>query len=72
LQALYFDALRNYDNLKFSLVKESPLLTIIEDTELPIFTLPYRWGKIISIGTLLGFLLGCFTAYLRYLYRINY
>jgi hypothetical protein len=72
LQALYFDALRNYDNLKFSLVKESPLLTIIEDTELPIFTLPYRWGKIISIGTLLGFLLGCFIAYLRYLYRINY
>lgn len=72
LQALYFDALRNYDNLKFSLVKESPLLTIIEDSELPIFTIPYRWGKIIAIGLILGFLIGCFAAYLRYLYRINY
>jgi hypothetical protein len=72
LQALYFEALRNYDNLKFSLVKESPLLTIIEDSELPIFTLPYRWGKIMAIGLVLGFLLGCFVAYLRYLYRINF
>lgn len=72
LQALYFDALRNYDNLKFSLVKESPLLTIIEDSELPIFTLPYSWGKIIAIGFILGFLLGCFIAYLRFLYRLNY
>ncbi len=72
LQALYFEALRNYDNLKFSLVKESPLLTIIEDSELPIFALPYRWGKIISIGTILGFLLGCFAAYIRFLYRVNF
>jgi hypothetical protein len=72
LQAMYFEALRNYDNLKFSLVKEAPLLTIIEDSELPIFVLPYRWGKIMLIGTLLGFLLGCFFAYLRYLYRLNF
>ena len=72
LQAMYFEALRNYDNLKFSLVKEAPLLTIIEDSELPIFVLPYKWGKIMLIGTLLGFLLGCFGAYLRFLYRINY
>jgi hypothetical protein len=72
LQALYFESLRNYDNLKFSLIKESPLLTIIEDSELPIFFIPYRWGKIITIGIILGFLLGCFTAYLRYLYRINF
>lgn len=72
LQALYFESLRNYDNLKFSLIKESPLLTIIEDSELPIFFVPYRWGKIIIIGFILGFLLGCFTAYLRYLYRTNF
>jgi uncharacterized protein involved in exopolysaccharide biosynthesis len=72
LQNMYFEALRNYDNLKFSLVKEAPLLTIIEDSELPIFVLPYKWGKIMLIGTLLGFLLGCFLAYLRFLYRINY
>ncbi len=72
LQAMYYEALRNYDNLKFSLVKEAPLLTIIEDSELPIFVLPYKWGKIMLIGTLLGFLLGCFLAYLRFLYRINY
>ncbi len=72
LQALYFEALKNYDNLKFSLIKESPLLTIIEDSELPIFVVPYSWGKIIFIGTFLGFLLGCFLAYLIFLYRINY
>lgn len=72
LQSLYFEALRNYDNLKFSLVKEAPLLTIIEDSELPIITLPYKWGKIIAIGTILGFLLGCFAAYLRFLYKLNF
>jgi hypothetical protein len=72
LQSLYFEALRNYDNLKFSLVKEAPLLTIIEDSELPIITLPYKWGKIIIIGTLLGFIIGCFAAYLRFLYKVNF
>ncbi|MBP6054119.1 MAG: hypothetical protein KA527_00630 [Cytophagaceae bacterium] len=72
LQSLYFEALRNYDNLKFSLVKEAPLLTIIEDSELPIITLPYKWGKIIVIGTLLGFILGCFAAYVRFLYKVNF
>ncbi len=72
LQSMYFEALRNYDNLKFSLVKESPLLTIIEDSELPIFVLPYQWGKIIAIGTLLGFLFGCLGAYFVQIYRLNY
>ena len=36
LQAMYLESVRNLDNLRFSLIKESPLLNIISDTELPL------------------------------------
>lgn len=72
LQSLYFEAIKIYDNLKFSLVKESPLLTIIENTELPIIALPYKYGKIISIGTIVGFILGCLISYIRNIYITNF
>ncbi|MBP6386916.1 MAG: hypothetical protein KA313_04335 [Pseudarcicella sp.] len=32
---LYFEAMKTLDNLRFSLVKETPLMTIIDDAELP-------------------------------------
>ena len=68
LQSMYFEAVRNYDNLKFSLIKESPLFTIITDPELPLPFEPYRWGRVTIIGLLLGFFLSCFYLYLKQIY----
>jgi hypothetical protein len=68
LQSMYFEAVRNYDNLKFSLIKESPLFTIITDTELPLPFEPYRWGRVTIIGLLFGFFLSCFYLYLKQIY----
>jgi hypothetical protein len=68
LQTMYFEAVRNYDNLKFSLIKESPLFTIISDTELPLPFEPYRWGRVTIIGLLLGFFISCFYLYLKQIY----
>jgi hypothetical protein len=68
LQGLYFEASRNLDNLKFSLVKEAPLLTIIEDTELPILRGNYTYGPVTFISVLISFILTCFVIYLYNLY----
>jgi hypothetical protein len=72
LQGLYFEASRNLDNLRFSLVKESPLLTIIEDTELPIITKEYSYGAVTLISVILSFIVTCFSIYLYNLYKENY
>ena len=69
LQTMYFEAVRNLDNLKFSLVKESPLLTIITDTELPLPFDPYLWGRVTAISIFLGFFISCFILYLKQLYN---
>ncbi|MEA5139846.1 GumC domain-containing protein [Arcicella rigui] len=57
LQGMYFEAVRNLDNLKFSMVKESPLLTRIDDPELPISKDPSPNSKSVIIGGVLGFFL---------------
>lgn len=57
LQSMYFDAVRSLDQLRFSMVKEAPLLTIIDDSELPIgadFVVNNR-GR--YIGAFIGFIL---------------
>ena len=69
LQTMYFEAVRNYDNLKFSLIKESPLFTIITDTELPLPFQPYKWGRVTILGLLIGFFLSCFYLYLKQIFE---
>lgn len=69
LQAMYLESVRNLDNLKFSLIKESPLLNIISDTELPLTQSPKSKGTITLLGILLGFIFSCFIAYLINLYK---
>ncbi|RVU26694.1 hypothetical protein EOJ36_01480 [Sandaracinomonas limnophila] len=54
LQGLYNEAIRNYDNYKFSLAKETPLVNIISKSDLPTYTNPYRWGFLTVFGTLVG------------------
>ena len=72
LQGLYFEAARNLDNLRFSLVKEAPLLTIIEDTELPILASEYRYGTVTTISVIIAFAISCFSIYLYNLYKEYY
>jgi len=69
LQGMYLESVRNLDNLKFSLIKESPLLNIISDTELPLSPTPKSKGTITFLGTLLGFFFSCIIVYLIKLYK---
>jgi hypothetical protein len=69
LQTMYLEAVRNLDNLKFSLIKESPLLNIISDTELPLKPSPKSSGFIPLLGALLGFFFSCVIIYLINLYK---
>jgi len=69
LQTMYLEAVRNLDNLKFSLIKESPLLNIISDTELPLKPSPKSTGFIPLLGALLGFFFSCVIIYLINLYK---
>jgi hypothetical protein len=72
LQGLYFEASRNLDNLRFSLVKEAPLLTIIEDTELPILASEYRYGAVTTLSVIIAFAITSFAVYLYNLYMEYY
>jgi hypothetical protein len=57
LQGMYFEALKNLDNLNFSMAKETPLLTRIDDAELPISPEPDPTKKGLIIGSIIGLLL---------------
>jgi uncharacterized protein involved in exopolysaccharide biosynthesis len=57
LQGMYFEAMKNLDNLNFSMAKETPLLSRIDDAELPISPEPDATKKGIIIGSIIGLLL---------------
>lgn len=57
LQGMYFEALKNLDNLKFSIAKETPLFNRIDDAELPISPEPAPTKKGTIIGSMIGLLL---------------
>jgi len=57
LQGMYQEAVRNLDNLRFSMVKESPLFTKIDDSELPIGADITLKGKGIKLGGTIGLIL---------------
>jgi hypothetical protein len=57
LQGMYQEAVRNLDNLRFSMVKESPLFTRIDDSELPIGADITLKGKGIKLGGTIGLIL---------------
>lgn len=69
LQTMYLESVRNYDNLKFSLVKETPLFTIISEPELPGEDFKYTWGPVSVIATLLGVVLTIFVQYVISVYK---
>jgi hypothetical protein len=69
IQGMYLEAVRNYDNLKFSLVKEAPLFNVISDTELPLINNKHSWGPIIMVGFFLGFLISALIVYIIGVYK---
>jgi hypothetical protein len=72
LQGLYFEALRNLDNINLSMAKETPLFTKIDDVELPISPEPDPTKKGLIIGGLLGFFISIiYVAFKQTLKEIN-
>ena len=72
LQGMYFESLKNLDNLKFSMAKETPLLNRIDDAELPISPEPNPTKKGIILGSIIGLLLGIiYVAFKQSLNEIN-
>jgi hypothetical protein len=69
IQAMYLESVRNYDNLKFSQVKEAPLFNVISDTELPLITNKHSWGPITMVGFFLGFLISALIVYIIGVYK---
>ncbi|MHA8049899.1 hypothetical protein V7S79_02150 [Aquirufa sp. ROCK-SH2] len=69
LQTMYLEAVRNYDNLKFSLVKETPLFNLISEPELPGDGFKYKWGPVTLIATLIGIALSIFIQYTISVYK---
>jgi len=72
LQGMYFESLKNLDNLKFSMAKETPLLSRIDDAELPISREPDPIKKGVIIGSVIGLLLAIiYIAFKQSLNEIN-
>jgi hypothetical protein len=72
LQGMYFEAMKNLDNLNFSMAKESPLLSRIDDAELPISPEPDPTKKGLIIGSIIGLLLAIiYVAFKESLREIN-
>jgi hypothetical protein len=72
LQGMYFEAMKNLDNLNFSMAKETPLLSRIDDAELPISPEPDPTKKGIIIGSIIGLLLAIiYVAFKESLKEIN-
>jgi hypothetical protein len=67
LQTLYFGALQNVENMRLSLIREAPLLTLIEPVALPL----YREVKS-TIGLQIGLIIGIFLSFVIVFLRETY
>ena len=68
VSTMYFEAIRSYENLRVSLIKETPLFTIIEPVHLPLVSKQAK-GNGLPIGSFLGVLLGLIAIYVKSLYQ---
>lgn len=68
LQQLYAESLRNYDNLKFSLLKETPLINIVSKSDFPSIIPEKRFGKITCLALVIGFMVSLLFLFIRNLY----
>ncbi|GAB4045233.1 hypothetical protein [Spirosoma litoris] len=68
LTTLYYQALQQADNMRLSLIRETPLFTIIEPVSLPLFREVLN-TKGLQIGTALSFILAIIVIFIRETYR---
>lgn len=69
LQGLYMESIRNIDALRTSLIRESPLVMIIDEPTFPLPVTPYPKGKAIKIGIALGIVLSLAAMFLIHTYQ---
>ncbi|MVM41920.1 hypothetical protein GO730_36660 [Spirosoma sp. HMF3257] len=68
LTTLYYQALQQADNMRLSLIRETPLFTIIEPVTLPLFR-EVLGTQGLQIGTALSFILAIIIIFIRETYR---
>ena len=69
IQGLYTEAVRNLDSYRFSLAKETPLINVITQSELPLEKVKYRFGIATIIGIMLGFFVSVLVIFLVKVYK---
>lgn len=68
LASMYFEAVRNLENVKMSLVKETPLIEFVDPVVLPLATEKYESGKSTKAGILIGLVIAIAIIFLRKAY----
>lgn len=69
LTTLYYQALQQADNMRLSLIRETPLFTVIEPVTLPLFFEGGTSYRGIQVGIILAFVLSLIVIFLRETYR---
>lgn len=63
--SLYFSAVQNLEAIRFSLIRETPLVTIISAPILPLRKSEYTMYKSVKAGIIIGFVLALFFLFVR-------
>ena len=69
LTTLYYQALQQADNMRLSLIRETPLFTVIEPVTLPLIFEGGTGYRGIQVGLILSFVLAIIIVFLRETYR---
>lgn len=68
LGSMYFEAVRNLESIKMSLVKETPLIEYVDPVVLPLATEKYESGKSTKAGVLIGLVVAIAIIFIRKAY----
>ena len=69
LTTLYYQALQQADNMRLSLIRETPLFTVIEPVTFPLFFEGGTSYRGVQVGLILAFVLSLIIIFLRETYR---
>jgi hypothetical protein len=69
LSAMYLESMRQLDNIKLSLVREAPIITIIDSSKFPLERLVNTSSRMVFGLTILGLMLSFVFIFLRDAYR---
>jgi hypothetical protein len=65
VSSMYYQAVQSLESIRFSLVKETPLITVIDPPVLPLATQKYQFGKSIKGGAVIGLVLAIAFIFIR-------